>query len=284
MHLVTPAGFARTRRKVYADEQMKNVTLALVFMFGLVSASLAQHGEDNKGAAAAASPPKSQPATAATAKDEAKGVQGKYFFVFLKRPANAPQLSKEEGEKLQAEHMANIRRLHEEGKLLVAGPFMDDGVLRGIFVLKAASREEAQAWADSDPAIHAGRLAAEVHGPWAIPPGSIHETATPNTLEQYTLILANRGDNWDPKSPAFQDVVNRHVPYLKQLMEQGTLAVAGPFQDGGELKGVFIYSVPVDQAMKLEQEDPIVKAGIFKLEAHPWATAKGVLAPGQPMK
>jgi len=207
----------------------------------------------------------------------------KYFFVLLKRPSNPPQLSKEAGEKLQEEHMANIRRLHAESKLLVAGPFMDDGVLRGIFVMKAASLEEAQGWANSDPAIKAGRLEAEVHGPWAIPPGTIHETSTPNSLEQYSLLLAKQGDNWNPKSPGFQDVVNQHVPYLKGLMEQKTLALAGPFLDGGELKGAFIYAVSLDQAMKLEQEDPMVKAGNFKIEGHPWATAKGVLAAGQPM-
>lgn len=45
----------------------------------------------------------------------------KYFFVLLKRPSNAPQLSKEAGEKLQEEHMVNIRRLHAEHKLLIAG-------------------------------------------------------------------------------------------------------------------------------------------------------------------
>ena len=38
----------------------------------------------------------------------------KYFFALLKRPTNVPQLSKEAGDKLQEEHMANIRKLHSE--------------------------------------------------------------------------------------------------------------------------------------------------------------------------
>jgi len=124
----------------------------------------------------------------------------------------------------------------------------------------------------------------EVHGPWNIRPGGIHETSTPNELQKYSLLLAKQGDQWDPKSPGFQDVVKQHLPYLMGLMQQGTLALAGPFLDGGELKGIFIYAVPMEQALKLENEDPMVKAGNFKIEGHPWATAKGVLAPGQPMQ
>src|SRR5258708_28970862 len=82
----------------------------------------------------------------------AKALQ--YFLILLKRPANAPQLSKEAGGKLQGEHMANIRQMAAQHKLLVAGPFIDRTTLRGIFVLQAETPTHAPARAASGPARH----------------------------------------------------------------------------------------------------------------------------------
>jgi uncharacterized protein len=211
----------------------------------------------------------------------------KYFFVFLTRPSTAPQLSKEAGEKLQEEHMANIRKLHAEHKLVMAGPFTDDTALRGIFVLQADSLAQAQEWANSDPAIKAGRLAAEVHGPWLIQPGAIHEiSGTDQGMEQYTLALMKRGEKWDPNAPGFMDVMKQHPAFVKQMTEQGKMAIAGPFPftDPGELRGVTIFRVGTEESTKLAQDDPTVKAGLLKPEIHPWITGKGVLAPGMAMQ
>jgi len=80
-------------------------------------------------------------------------------------PEKTPQT-----EALQAAHLANIRRLADTKKLVVAGPFGDDGRLRGIFVFKVSSIEEAKGLAATDPAVQAGRLVIDMHS-WSVPEG-----------------------------------------------------------------------------------------------------------------
>jgi uncharacterized protein YciI len=73
-------------------------------------------------------------------------------------------------EELQKAHMANIIRLAEMKKLVVAGPFGGNGVLRGIFVFRVDSLDEAKQLAATDPSVQAGRLAIDMH-PWLVPEG-----------------------------------------------------------------------------------------------------------------
>jgi uncharacterized protein YciI len=205
------------------------------------------------------------------------------YFVFLKRPANPPQLSKEAGEKLQQAHMDNIHRTYREGKLVMAGPFMEDLPMRGIFVFRAHSKDEALAWANSDPAVKAGRLEPELHGPWRLVIGHIQHTDDEVNLERYTTVLVRKGENW--KRDAAEDLVRQHVSYLQHLETEGKVALAGPFQDDGDLRGVLIYRTEVAEAQQLADNDPMVKAQHFsKPEAHGWFTGKGVLPSGLPMK
>jgi uncharacterized protein YciI len=101
-----------------------------------------------------------------------------YYFGLLTRGPKADAIPKDELPAIQAGHMANIERLAKEGKLLVAGPFLDGGDWRGIFIFKCASLEEAHALAATDPAIKAGRLKIEIH-PWLTMKGNIRDPEFP---------------------------------------------------------------------------------------------------------
>jgi len=77
----------------------------------------------------------------------------------------------EETAKNQEAHMANIGRLAEEGKLILAGPFAGNDDLRGLFLFDVTTVEEARALADTDPAVQAGRLRVDLiqwYGPKGI--------------------------------------------------------------------------------------------------------------------
>jgi uncharacterized protein YciI len=58
--------------------------------------------------------------------------------------------------------MANMMVMADAGKLRLAGPFLDKGDLRGIFIIDAASEDEVNELLSHDPAIANGFLTAEI--------------------------------------------------------------------------------------------------------------------------
>jgi uncharacterized protein len=145
-------------------------------------------------APAVAAEPPPPPATTATAATAATAPQAAapgaanatpnmttYYVALLRRgpgwtPARTPEATK-----VLDGHMANIRRLAAEGKLLLAGPFLEQsgpGALAGLFVLQAGSIAEAQQLVATDPAVQAGRFVAEIL-PWLGPKSLQTLPATP---------------------------------------------------------------------------------------------------------
>ena len=79
-----------------------------------------------------------------------------YVLVLLEKGAHTDQ-PKAEAARIQDGHMANMQRLHKEGKLILAGPVAEGGDTRGIFLLNTGSLDEAREWCAGDPAVKAGR-------------------------------------------------------------------------------------------------------------------------------
>ncbi|NOX59382.1 MAG: hypothetical protein GXP29_11070 [Planctomycetes bacterium] len=88
-----------------------------------------------------------------------------YFVGILYRGEKwTPEIT-EDTMTLQKAHRANIGRLAESGKLVLAGPFGDNGDMRGLFFFDVKTMQEARELVSTDPAVKAGRLRVDLH-PW----------------------------------------------------------------------------------------------------------------------
>lgn len=88
----------------------------------------------------------------------------KFVMAFLKAGPNQ-ELDSVQRAELQRAHLDNIFRLADEGKLALAGPFLDGGDLKGVYIFNVETIEEAKALTETDPAVQAGRFTMELH-PW----------------------------------------------------------------------------------------------------------------------
>lgn len=139
------------------------LALALVTMLA-ACAPAARSATTCPPAAAAAPPPTGYDAALAQRLGADERGMRKYVLAFLKAGPKRDQ-PPEEAQQIMKGHLANIGRLAKAGKLVLAGPFMDDGTVRGIYVFAVESIDEAAALTATDPAIQAGRLEMELH-PW----------------------------------------------------------------------------------------------------------------------
>lgn len=87
-----------------------------------------------------------------------------YVMAFLKKGPNG-DLDSAGAFNLQVGHMENIRKMVDAGQLVLAGPFMGDGEIRGIYIFNVTTVEEAKELTETDPAIKAGSLVMDLL-PW----------------------------------------------------------------------------------------------------------------------
>lgn len=85
-----------------------------------------------------------------------------YVLVILKS-SSTPVPAGAERDKMFAGHFANMKRLSDAGKLVLAGPLDKRLERRGLFVYAVSSIAEAQQLTESDPVIQQGEMLAEYH-------------------------------------------------------------------------------------------------------------------------
>jgi uncharacterized protein YciI len=102
-----------------------------------------------------------------------------------------------------------------------------------------------------------------------------------NGMKSYVFVILKTGPNDSTvKGKERDDIFAGHMANIGRLADEGKLAVAGPFgkNDKG-YRGLFVFNVEtVEEAQKLVQTDPAVKAGIFVAEMTPWYASASLTA------
>jgi len=93
-------------------------------------------------------------------------------------------------------------------------------------------------------------------------------------FDRFTISLLVSGTT--PNTDELQDA---HLSHLASLHDAGALLAAGPLSDpAGELRGLSIFGVGVDEANALKAEDPAVRAGVFTVRVLPWQIPAGAMS------
>lgn len=209
-----------------------------------------------------------------------------YYVVFLRPAADRKTLTKEEGERIQAAHMANIHQMAQDGVLVSAGPFDDaTRTISGIFIFKVDSLEKAQAIAAKDPTVVEHRNTVDAHA-WLGPAGigdeynRLHklDPTTPENMQVHPFCMLYRGTAWEEKQSERDSLIAAHKQYVDRLRADGKLSAAGAIKPPDELVGLVIFkAIPFEEAQKQMEDDPAVKAGLLRVEYHHWWSSDHVL-------
>ncbi len=96
-------------------------------------------------------------------------------------------------------------------------------------------------------------------------------------LKQYYFVMLSAGPNKEKiDSLSLQKIQAGHLENIRKMAKEGKLAIAGPFGDDGDWRGIFIFDVDSeDEVRELLKNDPSIQAGRLSYEIHPWWTEKG---------
>lgn len=218
------------------------------------------------------------PARAPVSQAEApKYEMGTFYLCLLVKGANFTATPAPEAPQLQA-HLKHIQGLFASGKAALFGPFADDSRIAGVAVFNASSAEEARALEEQDPFVKSGRFSIETLKWWAAK-GIMKPPPNPLKMTTYYLAFLRHGPKWTAQStPETQKIQADHMANINAMAQTGKLVIAGPFENGGDYAGLFVFKVKtLDEAKSLADGDPAVKAGRLVADVHPWMLGEGSL-------
>ncbi len=91
-------------------------------------------------------------------------------------------------------------------------------------------------------------------------------------FQTLTLVRLVSHPDPPPDGPDDEAIQAAHVAYLRGLVEAGTILVNGPVRriDDARLRGMSLYTLGPDEARRLANDDPAVRAGWFAIVVDEW--------------
>jgi uncharacterized protein YciI len=91
-------------------------------------------------------------------------------------------------------------------------------------------------------------------------------------MKQYVLVILKTGSNTTTDKQKLNEYFRGHMENIGRLAKEGKLVVAGPLgKNDKNYRGIFILDAKtIEEAQKLVETDPAVKAKVFDMELYPW--------------
>ena len=206
---------------------------------------------------------------------EPKFEMGTFYLCLLIKPSNFSAASAPKD--LIQSHLKHVQGLIASGKASIAGPFLDNSRIAGVFVLNAASADEAREIEEADPFVKTGGFSIEVLKWWAAK--GIMKPVPPSKMATYYFGFLKHGPKWTAeRTPETDKLQAAHIANINAMAKTGKLVIAGPFENGGDYAGVYVFKVgSLDEAKALAESDPAIRAGRLVADVHPWIVAEGSL-------
>jgi uncharacterized protein YciI len=98
------------------------------------------------------------------------------------------------------------------------------------------------------------------------------ESGMPPDMARYFVGLIRKGPTWTGEvNETTMTMQKAHLANIQRLVEEGKLVLAGPFEGGEDLRGLFFFSVEtIEEAQALVQTDPSVQAKHLVVDLIPW--------------
>ena len=90
-------------------------------------------------------------------------------------------------------------------------------------------------------------------------------------MRQYVMCFLKTGPLKVDDAAKRAELMKGHFGMINRLANEGKLIVAGPFSNGGDFRGIYLFDVKtIEEAQKLTETDPSIKEGYFKVEFIKW--------------